>query len=181
MTILIAGLVIFFTIHLLPVTPLKEPLYNWKGEQGYKGVISVVSIIGFVMIIIGHTAGNENNLWTPPDYANQLARVVMPVALILFVAGNLKSNISKLVPHPQLTAVLIWAAVHLIANGDTMSVLIFASFGAYALVDMLASKKAKKATEKYSFGRDVAVIAIGLVAYVLALMFHRYLSGVPIM
>ncbi|MEN8722153.1 MAG: NnrU family protein [Alphaproteobacteria bacterium] len=180
MTMLIAGLIIFFAIHLLPITPLKEPLYNWKGENGYKGVISVISIIGFVLIVIGHTAGNENNLWTPPDYALTTAKVVMPFAFILFVASSLKSNISKLLPHPQLTAVLLWAAVHLIANGDTMSVMIFASFGIYALVDMLATKKAKGATEKYSFGRDVAVVAIGLGLFVVAMMFHQYLSGMPL-
>lgn len=181
MTMLIAGLIIFFAIHLLPVTPLKETLWNWKGEKGYKGVISVISIIGFVMIIVGHTAGNENNLWTPPDYALTVAKIVMPFAFILFVAASLKSNVSKLLPHPQLTAVLLWAGAHLLANGDTASVLIFASFGAYALLDMVMTKKAAAAETSYSFGRDIAVIMIGVVLYALALMFHKYLSGIPLM
>ncbi len=181
MTMLIAGLIIFFAIHLLPVTPLKETLWNWKGENGYKGVISVISIIGFVLIVMGHTAGNANNLWTPPDFALTLAKVVMPFAFILFVASSLKSNISKLLPHPQLTAVLLWAGAHLVANGDTMSVMIFASFGLYALVDMVMTKKAAAGDTSYSFGRDIAVVMAGVGLYVLALMFHQYLSGMPLM
>lgn len=181
MSILILGLVIFFAIHLLPVTPLKDPLYNWKGESGYKGVISVISLIGFVLIVIGHHPGNADNLWTPPSWGIGAAMIVMPIALILFVASNLKSNIGRVIPHPQLTAVLLWAAVHLINNGDTASALIFISFGVYSLVNMLTTNKPKKSTERQPISRDIASIAIGVGLFVLAVRFHQYLSGIPIM
>ena len=68
MTMLIAGLIIFFAIHLLPITPLKEPLYNWKGENGYKGVISVISIIGFVeSVSVAQTLAAKRRQRIAPD------------------------------------------------------------------------------------------------------------------
>jgi len=181
MGMLILGLVIFFAIHLVPVTPLKEPLFNWKGEQGYKGVIAIISIIGFVLIVMGHTPGGEDTLWTPPAWGIGAAMMVMPFALILFVASNFKTNIGRVIPHPQLTAVLLWAAVHLINNADIASVLIFVSFGLYALIDMTLSKKAAKSTEKLPITRDIAAVVIGGGLFALIVNFHQYLSGIPLM
>ncbi len=93
----------------------------------------------------------------------------------------MKTNIKRYVRHPMLTGVLIWSLTHLIANGDVRSLLLFASFGLYSLVDMLFTKKTPEdSTETYPVQKDITVIVIGLIVYGIGLYFHTYIAGVSV-
>ena len=53
--ILILGLVLFLGIHVVPaVPPLRAACASRLGEQRYKGLFSVVSGIGLVLIVAGY-------------------------------------------------------------------------------------------------------------------------------
>ena len=59
----------------------------------------------------------------------------MPIAAILLVAGNLPGNISRYVKHPMLTGIALWAFLHLLANGDLSSTIIFIIWAAMRFTD----------------------------------------------
>ena len=53
MIVLIIGLFIFFGMHLVPVTGVKSSLIERIGEKKYQGIFSIISLVGFIIIIYG--------------------------------------------------------------------------------------------------------------------------------
>jgi len=51
--LLIVGLVVFFAVHLVPYTPVRDALANRLGTMRYRGVFSLLSLVGLVLIVIG--------------------------------------------------------------------------------------------------------------------------------
>jgi uncharacterized membrane protein len=82
----------------------------------------------------------------------------------------------------MLIGIFIWSFVHLIANGDLRSIILFASFGVYALIDIIFSKKVLTTnnTANYTLTKDIIVIIIGLLVYAIIVYFHQYIAGVAI-
>ena len=102
--------------------------------------------------------------------------------MVLLVAANMQTNIKRFIKHPMLIGILIWSVVHLIANGDLRSIILFASFGVYTLIDIIFSKKVlmTKNTTNYTLTKDIIVVIIGLLVYAIVVYFHRYIAGVAI-
>ena len=54
MSVLVAGLVLFLGVHLVPVVPsLRARMMARWGERSYRGRFSVISAIGLVLIVLG--------------------------------------------------------------------------------------------------------------------------------
>lgn len=92
----------------------------------------------------------------------------------------MKSNIKKVVPHPIQIVVLIWSFVHLLSTGDLRAIILFLSFAAYSIIDLIFTKKTGGNEISYSIANDIVVIVVGLVLYSIILYFHEYVSGVQI-
>jgi len=48
------GIVIFFTIHLVPISPLKNILINRLGENKYKGLYSLIALVVYFIVVYLH-------------------------------------------------------------------------------------------------------------------------------
>lgn len=70
MATLIAGLVLFLGIHSLSIVnePLRNRLQASLGEGPFKGLYSVIALIGLVLIVVGYGAARlePTVLYTPP-------------------------------------------------------------------------------------------------------------------
>jgi uncharacterized membrane protein len=183
MTLLAVGLVIFIGIHLLPVFPAwRMALVARKGEGPYKGMFSLVSFAGLALIIAGYAMADRGaQLFPPRPFAIAIAPYTMPIAFILFAAGNMPGYIRQSLKHPMLIGLLIWSTVHLLANGDVRGTVLFGAFLAYAIVDLLSAiqRGAAKKTEPRVRADVIAVIA-GIVIALLLMTFHRVLFGVRV-
>jgi uncharacterized membrane protein len=181
MTLLVVGLALFLGIHLLPVvTPLRDALGARLGANGYKGAFSLVSIAGLVLIVLGYrAAGGGERLFAPLPAAIAIAPYAVTVSFILLAAANMRTHIRKTLQHPMLLGVLIWAAVHLFANGDTRGTVLFGAFVAWALID-LASAISRHAVKSFEpvVRQDVIAIVAGVVLALVVMTFHRILFGV---
>ena len=182
MNLLILGITIFFSIHLVPIFPLKKFLINRLAENKYKGLFSLIALIGILIIIYGFSRADYYPIWDPLPYSKELALTLMPISIILLVAANIQTNIKRLTKHPMLIGILIWSFVHLIANGDLRSIILFASFGVYALIDIIFSKKVLTTnnTANYTLTKDIIVVIIGLLVYAVIVYFHQFIAGVAI-
>src|SRR5262245_41422068 len=144
---LIGGLALFFAAHLIPTRPqLRTRLVDSVGSGLYSGLFALVSLAALALIVMGygqmHGLGRENpQLWVPPSWTRHLTMLLMIPALILLVAAYVPSRIRAALGHPMLMAVMLWAAAHLLANGDLASVLLFGSFLAYGLYDMISASQ----------------------------------------
>lgn len=193
MTMLIAGLVLFIGAHALPMFAARHAkLVESHGIGLVKGAVSVVSIIGFILIIYGYGAARAAGspiLYSPPLWMGHLVLVLMIPAMILLVAAYVPSKIKGWAKHPMLLAVKIWAFSHLLANGDLASVVLFGSFLAWGVAARISAKRREAAgylVRKDMSGapaaNDLIVIVIGATAYVAVLLWiHPSWIGVPVL
>ena len=144
MALLIGGLALFIVVHLVPTRPsLRAGLVGRLGPGPYKGLFSLVSAAGLVLIVFGYGhmqgLGRANpQLWVPPPWTKHVVFLLMIPAMILLVAAYVPSRIRSVVGHPMLTALMIWAFAHLLANGDLASVLLFGSLLGFAVYDRIS-------------------------------------------
>ena len=183
MTLLAIGLVAFLGIHLVPTAPtLRDSMRARWGEGRYKGLFSLVSLIGFALIIAGYAMAERGpQLFAPWPTARAIAPYVMVVSFILLAAANMRGHLRRVLEHPMLIGVLLWAGVHLLANGDLRGTVLFGAFFAWALVD-LASAISRGAVKTFVPvpRHDVIAIVGGIVVALLVMVFHRMLFGAKV-
>lgn len=183
MTTLALGLVLFLGIHLVPAAPnLRAALAGRMGDGPYKGVFSLVSLAGLVLIVVGYrAAGPGAQLFAPLPAAIAAAPYAVTLAFVLFAAANMRTHLRRALRHPMLLGTLIWAAVHLLANGDMRGTVLFGAFVAYALAD-LASAAGHRAVKTFepTARHDVIAIVAGIAVALLVMTFHRLLFGVAV-
>ncbi|MGI9414273.1 MAG: NnrU family protein [Hyphomicrobiales bacterium] len=182
MTLLIVGLIIFFTIHLVPaLTGLKRSLIGRLGENGYQGVFSLVSAVGLGLIIWGYTRADFVAAYDPPAWGRHATMLLVLPAFICLAAFNLKGRIKKTLRHPMLVGIILWGTGHLLANGDMASVLLFGSFVAYAVLDiLLANAQGRVKTVEVTPVHDLYAVIGGVVVYGVVVLLHPYVIGVPV-
>lgn len=184
MWILVAGLVVFFGIHLTRViAPGLRERQVAAGEQRWKGIYSLIALAGVGLMVWGWIVyrGEAPQVFDPPAWGRHVAMALMLPALILVAAANMPAGrIKAAVKHPFLLGIILWAGAHLLANGDLASLLLFGSFLAYAVLDRIAviprGDPAPLAVRPRS---DLVASVAGVVLYaVLVLFLHQWLFGV---
>ena len=189
MAILIAGIIIFLAAHSF--TTLREARASLIGRVGalpYRGIHSLVSLLGFVLIVWGfgrYRAEDWVQVWTPPVWTRHITITLMWFAFVALASmGRAPGRIRGWLRHPMLVAIKIWALAHLLANGDAGGMVLFASFLAWAVFDRIAVKRRGDlgAPRIASFTRaDAIALIAGTVAYLAMMFLHPYLIGVAVM
>jgi uncharacterized membrane protein len=189
MAILVLGIIIFLGMHLVRVVApgFRAGIIESRGKGTWMGLYTVVSLVGLCLIIygFGQARGETGMLYDPPIFLRHIALLLMLVAFIVLAAGFLPAGrIAVALKHPQVLSIKIWALAHLLANGETSSVLLFGSFLAWAVILRISLKRRERAGEKVlpvfkSTRNDVLAVLIGLVAFVLFVWkLHELLIGV---
>jgi len=158
------------------------------GEGTYKIVYSLVSAVGLALIVWGfarYRATGWIDVWQPPLAMKHIAVALMLPAVILVAASYIRARIYTTLKHPMLAGIKLWAAAHLLANGDLGSIILFGSFLGWAVFDRISLKRRKDAGgPPIPVGgptNDLIAIAVGVVAYLaLAFAFHPAVIGVPV-
>jgi uncharacterized membrane protein len=184
----ILGLVVFLGAHVLvSMRGHRAALIAKLGEGPYKGVFSLVSIVGLVLIGYGfarYRAEGLIPLGYPPAWTRHIVEAAMWPASILLVAAYIPGDIKRLLKHPLLVAVKLWAAAHLCANGDLGGIILFASVLAWAVYDRITLKRRTDAgSPPIPVGgrrNDIIAIVVGTIVYLaLGFVFHPIVIGVP--
>ena len=183
MTLLVIGLVIFLGAHLFTALArnARERLITRLGEGPYKGLFSLVALVGLVTIVFGWRAADPTVVYTSPAWLRHATLGLMPFSIILFVASNAPAGrIAAAVKHPMLAGIKVWAFAHLLSNGELRSLLLFGSFLAFAVIDRIAVKRRNAPVRVAGpVVNDVIVVVGGLVLYaVIYLWAHPWIAGV---
>ncbi len=187
--VMILGLVLFLGIHTLTTQrKLRASVIASMGEGGYKIGYALVSLAGLALIVWGfahYRATGWIDVWHPPTVLKHIAVALMLPAVILVVAAYLRGRIYTTVKHPMLTGIKLWAAAHLLANGDLGSIILFGSFLGWAVYDRISLKHRTDAgAPPIPVGgptNDLIAVVVGIVAYLaLAFAFHPVVIGVPV-
>jgi uncharacterized membrane protein len=188
MFVLILGIVVFLGAHTF--TTMREARGRAivaMGEGPYKIAYSVVSLVGFVLIVWGFHLYREGGLiplWYPPIWTRHLTISLMWFAFVALACMNpAPSRIRGWLRHPMLVAIKIWALAHLLANGDLGGLVLFGAFLAWAVFDRIAVKRRGDlgAARISHFTRaDVMNLVVGTLAYVAMIFLHPVLIGVNV-
>ena len=187
--VMILGLILFLGVHTLTTQrELRGQVIGSMGEGGYKIAYTLTSVAGLALVIWGfahYRATGWIDVWNPPTAFKHIAVALMLPAIILVVASYIRGRIYTTLKHPMLTGVKLWAAAHLLANGDLGSIILFGSFLAWAVFDRISLKRRPGAGAPPipvgGPGNDLIAIAVGAVAYLaLAFAFHPVVIGVAV-
>jgi uncharacterized membrane protein len=189
MLLLISGLVLFLSVHSFTMfRGARAAVIGVVGARFYRLSYTINSSAGLGLIIWGfhrYRHGGWVEIWFPPFWLHQVSFLLMWLAFVSLACMNpAPSRIRGWLRHPMLAGVKFWALAHLLCNGDLGGILLFGSFLAWAVADRIAVKK------RGDFGAprighytraDVQALGFGSIAYVLMIVLHPYLIGVPVL
>ena len=188
MTALILGLVIFLGVHSVRVfaEDWRTRTRQRMGENAFKGVYSLLSVLGFVLIVWGYGQARLDPvaLWAPQVWARHLASLLTLVAFVLLVAAYVPGNgIKARVHHPMVLGVKVWALAHLLANHTLADALLFGGFLVWAVLSFRAARQRDRAAGTVYAPGKVAMtgvtVLVGLAAWAgFALWAHQAWIGV---
>ena len=184
----ILGLVFFLGPHVfVSMRDERAALINKIGQGPYRGLFSLVSIIGIVLICYGFASYRAAGLipvWSPPPWTRQIVVVLMWPASIMVTAAYIPGNIKRVLKHPMLAGVKTWAFAHLCANGDLGGIILFGSVLGWAVYNRVTLKRrGDPGAPPIPVGgvkNDVIAVIVGTIVYVaLGFVFHPLVVGVP--
>jgi uncharacterized membrane protein len=188
MTLLVIGLVLFLGIHSMPIFALsaRDRFVQALGRNGWRGVHSLFSLAGLLLIIIGYGQARMAPvvLYTPPLWMHHVVFLLMLPVFPLMFAAYLPCWTKVGLKHPMLVAIKTWAFAHLLVNGNLADVLLFGGFLAWAVADRISLKRRDPEPHINTVPKimyDVLAWVLGLGLYAATLLWlHRMLIGVPL-
>jgi uncharacterized membrane protein len=156
MTNLIVAAVVFLLLHLLVSgTRLRDMITGAIGEGPYLGLFSLASLGGLIWlgVAFGAARGGPGDVvyWSSSGVTRMIQFILQFVAVMFAVPGIMTRNptsvgqagasededvvkgMLRITRHPFLWGVAIWAAGHVLVNGDTAALVLFGTFLILAL------------------------------------------------
>lgn len=152
MTELLVAISSFVLSHFILSHPLRRPIVQRIGEQGFLGIYSLVAAVTLVWAVLAYRAAPSVQLWTAPAAALHGAYLVILIACILLAGSLLAPNpalvmsggilakstdpqgVTGITRHPMMWAFGLWAIVHGIVNGRLETLILVGGIVVLALV-----------------------------------------------
>ena len=174
MGMLVLGLVLFLGAHSVRIFAdnARTRAIARLGEMGWKGLYSVVSLIGFGLIIWGFAQARQQPvvLWSPPAMLKHLNSLFTLLAFVLLAAAYVPRNsIRARLHHPMILGVKLWAFGHLLATATLADLVLFGAFLLWAVLDFRAARQRDRALGTVyapgAAGPTVLAVVIGAAAW----------------
>lgn len=186
MTLLLTGVLLWAIVHLMPsVSPgTKASAVGKLGENGYKGVFSVLLLLAiFVMVMGWRSIEQPEFLYHLPAWTRHMGMLIVVIGFILMGAANYPSRIKRVIRHPQLTGFTLWALAHIGMNGDSRSVVLFGGLGLWAILEIVLINRRDPEWVKpkpLGWGRELAGVLVSLAVVAVFVFVHPWIAGVAI-
>jgi uncharacterized membrane protein len=183
MVYLIAGVIFWSVVHLFPsVAPAARANLGKKlGENGFKGLFTLDSIIALALIVYGWRTADVTAWYVPPLLGSPIVTLLVLLAFFLFAAANAPGNTRRFLRHPMLTGVIVWGLAHLLANGENRSVVLFGGFALWALISIVTISRRDGPWKKpaaVSPVKDIMTLIASAVVFAIVLFGHQWAFGV---
>lgn len=188
MPMLILGLVLFLGPHSLRIVAdgWRNARVAALGETRWKLAFSLLSIIGFVVLVWGFGQARQQPvlLYATPLWLHHANALFTLVAFVLFFAAHGPPNhFRAALGHPMYAGIKVWAFGHLLATGMLHDVVLFGAFLLWAIAGFAAGRRRdRRAGIVYPAGTlrgDVASVVIGVAVWaVFAFWLHAKWIGV---
>lgn len=185
MICLVLGVLLWSVVHLFPAlgTTTRAAWIEKLGEGPYKGLFSLALVAAIVLMVFGWRSTPPVAVYAPLIASGTVSNVLVFVALLLFLASGVPTNIKRFIRHPQLTGLVVWAASHLLANGDGRSLALFGGLGVWGVVEILALNRRDGAWQKpepLPLAAEVKPVVAGVIGFAIFYFAHPWLSGISL-
>ena len=128
---LVLGVLLWVAAHLQKsVAPATHARWvSTLGEDRVKGVVTLALLVSIALMVLGWRSSLPAHVYTPPAWATLATNGLVLAGLFFFAASALPTNVKRVVRHPQLLGVTIWATAHLLSNGAQRSLILFGGIG----------------------------------------------------
>ena len=183
MTLLILGLILWTSAHFFKrILPAQRAALQAKFGDASRGIFALVLILSLVLMVIGYRSADSTFYWGRSAATVGINNLLMLVAVALFGLGSSKSRLRAKMRHPMLTGAVVWAAAHLLVNGDTASFVLFGGMAIWALAEMQLINRAEPNYEPFEGGSvagDIRLAVITLVVFSVIAGIHTWLGYNP--
>lgn len=143
--LLLFGLALWSGLHLTrSVAPdTRAALQNRLGD-GAKGVITLGVLASVGLMVWSANIVPFVTIWSPPGFLTHVNNLLMLLAFYIFLTSATQTGTAFVfgsLKNPQLTGFKVWAAAHLLVNGDLASILLFGGLLAWAVAEVIFSKR----------------------------------------
>lgn len=182
MTKLVLGVFLWSLIHFIPAIAVdfRKTIIGKMGEKPYKGVFALLMILALYLIIAGWKTSIPQNLYVPPVWGRHAASLLVLIGFILFLAPYHATNLKRLLRHPQLTGVIVWGAGHLLANGESRSIILFGGLAIWAFIEILLLNRRdgpRVKPDSVPVKKDIILLVAGLFSFAVVAALHQWLFG----
>ena len=182
---MVLGVLVWSVVHSFAISggSARKRLIARIGEPAYKGGFALTILASIVLMVFGWRANAPVAIYWPPAWGLPAAELLVFVALILFVASGLPTNLKRVVRHPQLSGVVVWSGAHLLANGDRRSLVLFGGLGLWAVLAVVLTNHRDGAWEKpepVSMKSELKPLLITIGAYAVLFVAHPYFTGISL-
>ena len=186
---LIAGIVIFAGVHLfsLLLPGQRDALKQRMGEGPYKGLYSLVSLVGLGLMIWGFWSlssgpAASDIVYLPAASSRHITMLLVLLGFICLGAFHGKGYLKLWLRNPFSVGIVLWSVGHLLSNGRLHDVLLFGTFLLLAVLDIIFSTvRGKRPSYEPNIRSDATAAVAGVVLYGVFLFgIHPYIFNVPI-
>lgn len=182
MLALILAALLWVGVHVgIAGTALRGAVVARLGEAGFRIAFSIASVVSIMLLVMAWRAAPTTPVWFAPAWLRWILALVMLPAFILFAASHKRNptamggdrligedirGIQRVTRHPMLWSFALWAAVHLIGNGDSASIVFFGAFLVTALAGMpsIDAKLAARRPEAWAgLARQTSILPFGAI------------------
>ncbi|MCU0909229.1 MAG: NnrU family protein [Rhodobacteraceae bacterium] len=176
---LILGIALWWGAHLFKrLAPARRAA---MGDRG-RGLVTGLLLASIVLMVLGYRAADPVQVWNPPGFLWHLNNLLMVLAVYLFAASGMKTRITRVIRHPQLTGFKTWAVAHLLVNGDLASIILFGGLLAWAVVSVIVINRASRAwtpPPPAPIGKEIGAVVGAVVVTLLIGLVHGWLGPWP--
>jgi uncharacterized membrane protein len=161
--ILILGVALWWGAHLFKrVAPERRAEMGDKG----KGLVAAAIAVSVVLMVIGFKWAEHIDLWYPPAMMTHANNLLVLIAIWMMSPAGQKGKLLANVRHPMLMGFRVWAAAHLLVNGDLASVILFGGLLAWGVAEVVVINKSEPdwtPRSNGSYGKDAMFFGASLV------------------
>lgn len=133
MLLLILGVLLWSLAHL--ARRVFPRLHAAMGDAA-RPAITAALVLSVVLMVLGYRSADAVLWWPATPMLKGINNLLVLLAFYLFAASGAKSRLGVRLRHPQLIGFSLWAAAHLLVNGDLPSLVLFGGLLVWALAEI---------------------------------------------
>ena len=180
MGLLLLGLVLWVDAHLFKrLMPARRARLGDKG----RGLVALALLASVVLMVVGYRMAEGPVWWGASAATKGINNLMVLAAVYLFAASGMKTWAGTRFRHPQLTGFSLWAAGHLLVNGNLPSVVLFGGLLAWALLEMVLINRQEPGwvpvATPVNLRKEAIAAVAALITYLILGLIHGWIGPNP--